>query len=207
MPIVKKFVDAHPAIGNLLSGVLATAALKMFMAFLPNVSCRHVCALFYVCCAFVMSASAQVLHAIITTTSHLKAGSVEQLKLQQWSAAFLLRLGFGDDVGVPAMTSLTISACRKPLTAKAFRGPGDLARARTYHYIHHHHAGVKGERAQRVALLEWRGVTPRATGRSRQRSSACEALSTGTLATVAAFSLLLFFSSSLFFVLAGAPEA
>jgi len=67
VPIVKKFVDAHPAIGNLLSGVLATAALKMFMAFLPN-----------------------VLHAIITTTSHLKAGSVEQLKLQQWSAAFLL---------------------------------------------------------------------------------------------------------------------
>ena len=35
----------------------------------------------------------EVLHAIITTTSHLKAGSVEQLKLQQWSAAFLLRLG------------------------------------------------------------------------------------------------------------------
>ena len=67
MPVIKKFVHAHPAVGNLLSGVLATAALKMFMAFLPT-----------------------VLHFIITTTLHLKAGSIEQLKLQQWSTAFLL---------------------------------------------------------------------------------------------------------------------
>ncbi|CAJ1364617.1 unnamed protein product [Effrenium voratum] len=67
VPVIKKFVHAHPAVGNLLSGVLATAALKMFMAFLPT-----------------------VLHFIITTTLHLKAGSIEQLKLQQWSTAFLL---------------------------------------------------------------------------------------------------------------------
>lgn len=67
VPAVKKFVEAHPTIGSLMSGVLATAALKIFMMFLPT-----------------------VLHFIITTTLHLKAGSVEQLKLQQWSAAFLL---------------------------------------------------------------------------------------------------------------------
>ena len=62
--------------------------------FLP--ACGFVPASF---CAFVMAARAQVLHAIITTTSHLKAGSVEQLKLQQWSAAFLLRLVFREDFG------------------------------------------------------------------------------------------------------------
>eukprot|EP00438_Fugacium_kawagutii_P029696 Skav211500 [mRNA] locus=scaffold2188:842099:843623:+ [translate_table: standard] len=71
VPAVKKFVEAHPAIGSLMSGVLATAALKIFMMLLPT-----------------------VLHFIITTTLHLKAraraGSVEQLKLQQWSTAFLL---------------------------------------------------------------------------------------------------------------------
>lgn len=67
VPAVKKFVEAHPTIGSLMSGVLATAALKIFMMFLPT-----------------------VLHFIITTTLHLKAGSAEQLKLQQWSAAFLL---------------------------------------------------------------------------------------------------------------------
>ena len=67
VPVVKKFVEAHPALKSLMSGVLATAALKLFMMFLPT-----------------------VLHFIITTTLHLKAASVEQLKLQQWSAAFLL---------------------------------------------------------------------------------------------------------------------
>ena len=91
--MVKKFVDAHPAIGNLLSGVLATATLKMFMAFLPNV---HRAAFENLCSSlddFSGFEAAEVLHAIITTTSHLKAGSVEQLKLQQWSTAFLLCLG------------------------------------------------------------------------------------------------------------------
>lgn len=67
VPAVEKFLDAHPALASLMSGVLATAALKIFMMFLPS-----------------------VLHFIITTTLHLKAGSVEQLKLQQWSTAFLL---------------------------------------------------------------------------------------------------------------------
>jgi len=67
VPAVKKFVEAHPAVGSLMSGVLATAALKIFMMFLPS-----------------------VLHFIITSTLHLKAGSVEQLKLQQWGTAFLV---------------------------------------------------------------------------------------------------------------------
>jgi len=66
-PVLTPFLHNYPVVEQLLSGVLATAALKLFMSLLPT-----------------------ILHSIIESTFHLKSGAQCQLKLQQWNTAFLL---------------------------------------------------------------------------------------------------------------------
>eukprot|EP00931_Biecheleriopsis_adriatica_P078800 TRINITY_DN52215_c0_g1_i1.p1 TRINITY_DN52215_c0_g1~~TRINITY_DN52215_c0_g1_i1.p1 ORF type:complete len:883 (+),score=166.90 TRINITY_DN52215_c0_g1_i1:51-2699(+) len=66
-PIVKAWMESFPAVRSLLSGVLATAALKCFMACLPS-----------------------ILHYIIDANLHLKTQTSVQLRLQSWLTAFLL---------------------------------------------------------------------------------------------------------------------
>lgn len=66
-PVLTPFLHNYPVVEQLLSGVLATAALKLFMSFLPT-----------------------ILYSIIESTFHLKSGAQCQLKLQQWLTAFLL---------------------------------------------------------------------------------------------------------------------
>lgn len=66
-PMIQDIVLRYPFVKSLLSGVLATAALKLFMAFLPA-----------------------VLHYIIETFLYVKSGTSVQLKLQRWYSWFLL---------------------------------------------------------------------------------------------------------------------
>jgi len=63
----QKLSDEHPYLETVMSGVLATATLKLFMAFLPT-----------------------VLYYIIYKTLYQRAGAAVQLKLQQFLTAFLL---------------------------------------------------------------------------------------------------------------------
>lgn len=67
VPVLRRVVENYPMLEQLLSGVLATAALKLFMSLLPT-----------------------ILYSIIESTFHLKSGAQCQLKLQQWNTAFLL---------------------------------------------------------------------------------------------------------------------
>mmetsp|Transcript_26479 Transcript_26479/g.47802 ORF Transcript_26479/g.47802 Transcript_26479/m.47802 type:complete len:822 (-) Transcript_26479:77-2542(-) len=66
-PEAQKWADQHPYFETIMSGVLATATLKLFMAFLPS-----------------------VLHSIINGMLQQRSGANEQLKLQQYLTAFLL---------------------------------------------------------------------------------------------------------------------
>lgn len=67
VPVLSRVIQNYPVLEQLLSGLLATAALKLFMSFLPT-----------------------ILYSIIESTFHLKSGAQCQLKLQQWNTAFLL---------------------------------------------------------------------------------------------------------------------
>lgn len=67
VPVLTSSLHHYPVLEKLLSGVLATAALKLFMSFLPT-----------------------ILYSIIQSTFHLRSGALCQLKLQQWNTAFLL---------------------------------------------------------------------------------------------------------------------
>lgn len=74
---IKQFMPDHlhaatgryPGAESLLEGVMATAVLKLFLAFLPS-----------------------LLLGIISRFSHLKAGALAQLRLQRWYFSFLIVL-------------------------------------------------------------------------------------------------------------------
>eukprot|EP00441_Pelagodinium_beii_P023582 CAMPEP_0197661910 /NCGR_PEP_ID=MMETSP1338-20131121/51741_1 /TAXON_ID=43686 ORGANISM="Pelagodinium beii, Strain RCC1491" /NCGR_SAMPLE_ID=MMETSP1338 /ASSEMBLY_ACC=CAM_ASM_000754 /LENGTH=780 /DNA_ID=CAMNT_0043239559 /DNA_START=78 /DNA_END=2420 /DNA_ORIENTATION=+ len=66
-PFVRELIEKHPQYLSVLTGVFSTAALKLFLAFLP-----------------------WMLLAVIERFSNLKANALAQLRLQSWYATFLI---------------------------------------------------------------------------------------------------------------------
>lgn len=67
MPSIKNISETHPSLQVLIEGFLATATLKLFLSFLPN-----------------------MLMFVIRRFFYLKAGTLAQLRLQRWYYSFLL---------------------------------------------------------------------------------------------------------------------